>query len=70
MLPRHRGIVLLGAILTALAAAVPASAKQSRNATLLAHQNLHSRYSGSWPYIHTDGREYVAVGSETADCRR
>jgi choice-of-anchor B domain-containing protein len=38
------------------------SAQQSQNITLLAAQNLHAEYTGCWPYIHTDGREYVAVG--------
>ncbi|HTL99996.1 MAG TPA: choice-of-anchor B family protein [Candidatus Omnitrophota bacterium] len=38
-------------------------AQQSRNITLLTHLNLYNEYTNSWPYIHTDGREYVAVGT-------
>jgi len=39
------------------------NAQTARNITLLSHLNLHASYSNSWPYIHPDGREYVAVGS-------
>ena len=39
------------------------AAAQSQNITLLANQNLHSRYSGSTAYVHSDGREYAIVGA-------
>src|SRR2546426_3586976 len=46
-----------------LLASVPATAQQSQNITLLSTQNIRAEYTGCWPYIHTDGREYVALGT-------
>ncbi|HEX3112980.1 MAG TPA: choice-of-anchor B family protein [Candidatus Eisenbacteria bacterium] len=36
---------------------------QSQNISLLANQNLHSQYTGSCAYVHSDGREYAVVGA-------
>lgn len=46
-----------------LLAAAPQSLAQSSNIALLANQDLYSAYSGSTAYVHSDGREYVAVGA-------
>ena len=40
-----------------------ANAQDVRNATVLSHLQLYSSYTNSWPYIHPDGREYIAVGT-------
>jgi len=36
---------------------------QTRNVTLLSHLDLYGEYTNDAPYIHTDGREYVAIGT-------
>lgn len=65
--PRTRFTAL--AVATALVAAAPATAQVSRNVTLLANMNIHPPvdnirvYAGHWPYIHSDGREYVILGT-------
>lgn len=55
-------LALIGTLLLCLLSASSTLAQQSQNISLLATQNLHAEYTGCWPYIHTDGREYVAVG--------
>ena len=67
--PRTRFTAAL-AVAAALALAVPAAAQVSRNMTLLATMNIHPTlvnslaYQASWPYIHSDGREYVVLMTE------
>lgn len=46
-----------------LHAVTPKSDAQSQNITLLANQNLHSQYTGTCAYVHSDGREYAVVGA-------
>jgi len=60
---RSRPLAFLLAFLGIVGFAISAAAQQSQNITLLANQNLHSQYSGNCAYVHSDGREYVAVGA-------
>ena len=53
----------IGVLALTLLSVAPAPAQQSQNITLLSTQNPHAEYTGCWPYIHSDGREYVAVGA-------
>jgi len=63
--PRTRFTAL--AVATVLVLAVPVTAQESRNLTLVANFNPHPEqvsglaYQASWPYIHSDGREYVVL---------
>ncbi len=42
----------------------PAAAQVSRNVELLSHvTGPWSRYSACWSYVHSDGREYAAIGT-------
>jgi len=71
--PRTRFTAPVAVVLVVAAAFVvpsPAAAQISRNMTLLSTMNIHPTelnllsYQGSWPYIHSDGREYVVLMSE------
>src|SRR6267143_1849864 len=64
--PMRSQPALLTALVTcslSITLALPSSAQQSQNVTLLATQNLHSSYTGSCAYVHSDGREYAVVGA-------
>ena len=64
--PVPGGFVALVAVLLAgmAGAAGPASAQVSRNVQFLAHVNGGwSQYSACWSYVHSDGREYAAIGT-------
>jgi len=37
----------------------------SRNVTLLAHLDNYAAYSACWSYVHSDGREYAILGTDT-----
>jgi choice-of-anchor B domain-containing protein len=51
-------------LLTAVAA-TPAAAQVSRNVTLLAHVDGYTEYAACCSYVHSDGREYAAIGTDT-----
>jgi choice-of-anchor B domain-containing protein len=53
----------IGLILVSILFVTSAPAQTSRNMQLLSHLNLYSQYIGCWSYIHSDGREYAAVGT-------
>jgi choice-of-anchor B domain-containing protein len=56
-------LALFGSILLSLGFNGLAHAQVVRNATLRSHLPMSSHTTNSWPYIHPDGREYVAVGT-------
>ena len=60
-----RALVLAAlAILAILAATDPAAAQVSRNVQLLSHPvPAWSQYAACWSYVHHDGREYAAIGT-------
>ncbi len=63
---RRPRLFSVACFLVSLSVLLPtANAQTSRNITLLSHLNLYSHNANSWPYIHTDGREYVAMGTST-----
>jgi choice-of-anchor B domain-containing protein len=55
----------LAALITMTLAATPAVAQVSRNVTLLAHLDDYASYSAGCAYVHTDGREYAFIGTNT-----
>jgi len=56
-------LALCGSVLLSLGFNGLAHAQVVQNATLLSHLPMSSHTTNSWPYIHPDGREYVAVGT-------
>ncbi|MGH7726103.1 MAG: choice-of-anchor B family protein [Candidatus Eiseniibacteriota bacterium] len=61
-----RWIAPAATLLLALAAGTPASAQVSRNVEFKSHVTPPSpQYSACWSYVHSDGREYAAIGTST-----
>jgi choice-of-anchor B domain-containing protein len=64
--PRIFGSALIAFAM--LGAALPASraeAQVSRNVELLSHIHSYARYSACWSYVHSNGDEYAAIGTDT-----
>src|SRR5687767_10764465 len=57
--------LLAAALVLAAAVAAPAAVRaQSRNVQLVSHPvGVWTQYSACWSYVHSDGREYAAIGT-------
>jgi len=67
---RTLALVVTAALLCLLLGETPAvaatrSIEVSRNVTLLAHLNQYHAYSACCRYVHSDGREYAILGTDT-----
>jgi choice-of-anchor B domain-containing protein len=72
IMPRFRRFAAFaGVAFTFAAAAVagalapPAAQAQSRNVQFLSHVHSYSAYSACWSYVHSNGDEYAAIGTQT-----
>jgi choice-of-anchor B domain-containing protein len=62
---RFAALLAAGALAGSLPAALPADAAVSRNVTLLSHLDNYVTYSACCRYVHSDGREYAVIGTDT-----
>jgi choice-of-anchor B domain-containing protein len=59
-----RPLLGAGIVLAALVAAPAAASAQARNVQFLSHPTgAWTQYSACWSYVHPDGREYAALGT-------
>ncbi len=61
---RSAGILIPGIFALSLFA-LPASAQVSRNVTLMANIDSYAAYANCCSYVHSDGREYAVIGTNT-----